>query len=72
MQLAKKHSKVAPSAISTFFGTKIPYKKLDEVQQLFLKHLVLLIAKGFSLSTCENIWMQKLEWRLDLKFVFPF
>jgi hypothetical protein len=32
MQLAKKHSKVIPSVISTFFGSKTPSKKLDEVQ----------------------------------------
>jgi len=32
MQLAKKHSKVVPNVISTFFGSKIPYKKLNEVQ----------------------------------------
>jgi hypothetical protein len=57
MQLTKKHSKVALSAISIFLGSKIPYKKLDEVQQLFLEDLILLITKGFSLGMCENIWM---------------
>ncbi len=57
MQLTKKRSKVAPSAISIVFGSKIPYKKLNEVQQLFPEDLVLLTVKGFSLSTCENIWM---------------
>jgi hypothetical protein len=54
-QLAKKCSKVAPSAISIVFGSKTPYKKLNETQQIFLKDLFLLIVKGFFLSTCENI-----------------
>jgi hypothetical protein len=57
MQLTKKGSKITLSAISTFFESKTPYKKLNEVQQLFLEELVLFIAKGFSLSTCINIWM---------------
>ncbi len=30
-----------------FFGNKIPYKKVDEVQKLFLEDLILLITKGF-------------------------
>jgi hypothetical protein len=73
MQPTKKQSKVALSVISTFFGSKTPYKKQDETQKLFLEDLMLLTAKGFFLlSTCENVWMQRLTLRLDPKVVFPF
>jgi len=56
MEVANKRSKVVPSAILTFFASKIPYKKLDEAQQIFLKDLIMPIVKGFfPLNTCENI-----------------
>ncbi len=58
IEVAKKCSKVVPGVILAFFGIKIPYKKLDEAQQLFLEDLIMLTTKGFfPLSTCENIWM---------------
>jgi hypothetical protein len=31
----------------TFFGGKTPYKKLNDIQQLFQEVLILLVAKGF-------------------------
>ncbi len=56
----------------SFFGSKTPHKRHDESQKLFLKNLMLLIAKGyFLLSSCENAWMHKLALRLDSKLVFP-
>jgi hypothetical protein len=42
MQLAKKHSKVAPCAISIFFGNKTLYKKLDETQKLFMEGIFII------------------------------
>ncbi len=58
MEVAKKSSKVVLGVFLAFFGSKTPYKKLNEAQQLFLKYLIMLTAKGFfPLSTCENIWM---------------
>jgi hypothetical protein len=44
--MPKKGSKVAPGAISIFWE-QTPYKKVDEVQKLFLEDLILLITKGF-------------------------
>jgi hypothetical protein len=35
MEVAKKHSKVVPCAILAFFGSKTPYKRLNEAQQIF-------------------------------------
>ncbi len=53
--------------------SKTPYKKLDEVQKLFLEDLILLVAKGFfPLGTCKKIWMQRLALKLNPKLVFPF
>jgi hypothetical protein len=54
IQLAEKRSKLALNAISTFFGSKVPYKKQDEAQKLFMEDLVLLMEKGLCLlSTCK-------------------
>jgi hypothetical protein len=72
MQPTKKCTKVVARAISSFFGSKTPYKGHDEAQKLFLKDLVLLTTKGYiPLNTCENVWMHKLALRLDSKPVFP-
>jgi hypothetical protein len=72
MHPANKHTKVVGKAISSFFGSKTPYKRHDEAQKLFLEDLVLLTTKGYLLlSTCENVWMQRLALRLDSKLVFP-
>jgi hypothetical protein len=58
MEVAIKRSKVVLVAILAFFGSKTPYKKLDEAQQISLKDLIILTVKGFfPLNTCENIWM---------------
>jgi len=58
MQLAKKCIKVVVRAISSFFGSKTPYKRHYEVQKLLLEDLMLLIVKGyFPLNTYENVWM---------------
>ncbi len=71
MQPIKKCQKVAPNAIFTFFGSKIPYKKQDEIQKLFLNDLMLLTTKGFSsLNTHDNIWMHRLALKLDPKLIF--
>ncbi len=56
MQPTNKCTKVVARVISSFFGSKTPYKRHDEAQKLFLKDLVLLTTKGyFPLSTCENV-----------------
>jgi hypothetical protein len=71
MQPIKKCQKVAQNAICFFFGSKIPFKKQDEVQKIFLDDLMLLTTKGFSsLNTCDNIWMHRLALKLDPKLVF--
>jgi hypothetical protein len=49
MQPTKKCTKVVAWVVSSFFCSKTPYKRHDEVQKLFLKDLVLLTAKGISL-----------------------
>jgi hypothetical protein len=73
MQPIKKCQKVAPNANFTFFGSKILYKKQDEVQKLFLDDLMLLTTKGLSsLNTCDNIWMHRLALKLDPKLIFLF
>jgi hypothetical protein len=69
-QPTKKWSNVAFGAIFVFLRCKNPYKKQDEIQKLFLKDLVLLMAKGFfPLSRCENVWMRRLVLRLEPKVV---
>jgi hypothetical protein len=42
MHPTKKHSKVVPSAISIFFGSKPLYKKLDETQTLFMEGIFII------------------------------
>jgi hypothetical protein len=72
MHPAKKRTKIVAKAISSFFGSKTPHKRHDEVQKLFLEDLVLPTTKGYLLlSTCENVWMHRLALRLDSKLVFP-
>jgi hypothetical protein len=72
MQPTKKRTKVTTRVISSFFGTKIPYKRHGEALKLFSEDLVLLTAKGYlPLNTCENVKMHRLALRLDSKLVFP-
>jgi len=72
MQPAKNCTKVVVGVIFSFFGSKTLYKMHDESQKLFLKDLVLLIAKGYLLlSTCENAWMRRLVLKPNSKLVFP-
>jgi hypothetical protein len=56
MQPTKKCTKVVPKAISYFFGSKTPYKRHDEAQQLFLKDLVLLTIKCFSFGALVKMF----------------
>jgi hypothetical protein len=64
--------KVAIRAISSFFGSKTPYKRHDGAQKLLLENLMLLISKGyFPLSTCENVWMCRLVLKFNSKPMSP-
>jgi len=56
-----------------FFCSNIPYKKHNEVKNLFLEDLVLfMITWLFPLNTCENVWMRRMTLKLDPKLLFPF
>ncbi len=66
MQPTKKCTKVVAWVVSSFFCSKTPYKRHDEVQKLLLEDLMLLTAKGYlPLNTCENVWMRTLALRLE-------
>jgi hypothetical protein len=59
--------------IIAFFGANNPYKKIDEIQQQFFKDLILYICKGYkALSSCENVWLQRLILQQCTCVIFPF
>jgi hypothetical protein len=68
----QKMPKNRTSVISSFFGSKTPYKKQDDKQNLCMEDLVLFTTKGYiPLNIGENLWMCRLTLNLDPKLVFP-
>lgn len=64
---AKKQNRPTLGYISSFFGSKVPYKKGDEQQKFFLEDLVLLIAKGYyPLSSVDSLWLRRFSTGLML------
>jgi hypothetical protein len=56
-----------------FFGAQpIFIRKLNDAQQQFFKDLVLYICKGYmALSSCENVWLQRLVLQQCPHVIFP-
>jgi hypothetical protein len=69
-KLRKKKATPFGSTIITFFGSTHIYKHRDETQQQILEDLVLTFAKV--LSTCKNIWHQRLVIHQCFGVNFPF
>jgi hypothetical protein len=60
-------------AIIIFWGATNLYKKINNLQQQFLKVLVLYICKGYrAFSSCENVWLWSLLLQKCLHVMFPF
>jgi hypothetical protein len=58
-QSAKKRSLISNSFISNFFASKVPFKKDDVEQNMFVKNLAYLIVKNhFSLQFVESVWLK--------------
>jgi hypothetical protein len=60
-QSAKKRKKPTIGLIAHFFNIGILYRKIDHVQEQFLKELILYITKGYySFNSIKNIWLRRL------------
>jgi len=71
-QPRKKQFRPFECAITSYFRATNPYKKSNEAQQHFFENMVLYIYKGYMpLSTCDNIWLNRLVLCLCMCVVFP-
>jgi len=59
-QITKKRKNPTIDSIIGFFNTRIPYKKIDPIQEQLFEDLVFNIVKGYyPLSSIENVWLRR-------------